>query len=302
MQLAATGGARLAGVRDLHGPPHIHSPPAESPMPAIRAGRLRVAAARPYEPGQTGFGLRVASLKVRDDGTTGDVQADAALRTAARVDAYLSATFGRDGIDGRGGSVELVVHAPDRTNAYWDGPESRVELGDGDGRAWGAFSESLSVMAHELYHGVIDAEVRLDYSVPEQAAIHESLADVFAAGVTGSWRIGEDVMTPGVAGDAIRDLAAPEYRHVRDTGRAGGESHALSGVASLAATRAASVLGATDMQRVWYRALVNHLVDGAGFRDAARATVLAATSMFGQDSPQRTAVLQAWESVGVLTD
>lgn len=300
MQLAATGGARLAGVTDLHGPPHIHAPPAGSPMPAIRAGRLSVAVAKPYEPGQAPGGLRVATLRVQEDGTTGDAHADAALRTAATVDAYLGAKLGRNGIDGRGGGVELVVHAPDRYNAYWDGKAGRVELGDGDGVQWGAFGESLSVMAHELYHGVIDAEVRLDYGQAEQAAIHESLADVFAAGVVGSWRIGTDAITPGVDGDAIRDLASPQVTHLCDVAKAGGESHALGGLASLAAVRAAQSLGSADMQRVWYEALVKHLPDGAGFTDTARATVAAAAGLFGDASAARRAVEQAWESVGVL--
>lgn len=299
MRLDATGAARSAGVSDEHGPPRVHSPPAM--LPAIRAGRLRVAVAKPFDPtGSHGPGLQVSTLAVRADGTTGDAHADAALRSAALVDAYLGATLGRDGVDGHGGSVELVVHAPDRTNAYWDAPNARVELGDGDGTAWGPFGESVSVMAHELYHGVIDAEVQLDYEQPEQAALHESLADVFAAGVIGSWRIGEDVVTPGVAGDVIRDLSRPEVAHVSQAQQAGGESHALAGIASLAAVRATDALGSDGVQRVWYRALVDHLPDGAGFAEAARATIAAAQSLYGATSSERAAVVQAWESVGVL--
>ncbi len=290
MQLAATPGARLASPSDLHSPPTIHAPPT----------RLRVAVAAPYDPGAVGQGLRVTSLVVRSDGTTGDDHADAALRTASIVDRALLERFGRDGVDGRGGAVELVVHAPDASNAYWDRKAGRVELGDGDGARWGAFAGSLSVMAHELYHGVIDAEVRLDYEVAEQAALHESLADVFAAGIVGSWRIGEDVITPRVAGDAIRDLERPDVAHLDAAKRAGGEAHALSGLASLAAVRSAERIGGDAMQRVWYEALVHDLPDGARFVDAARATVAAATRLHGAGSEQQLAVEQAWESVGVL--
>lgn len=290
MQLAAMPGARLASIADLHSPPTIHAPPA----------RLRVAIAAPFDPGAVGHGLRVTSLALREDGSTGDAEADAALRTASIVDRALSERFGRDGIDGRGGSVELVVHAPDATNAYWDQQARRVELGDGDGARWGAFAGSLSVMAHELYHGVIDAEVQLDYAVAEQAALHESLADVFAAGVVGSWRIGEDVLTPTVPGDAIRDLSRPDVAHVDAATRAGGESHALSGVASLAAVRSGARIGNDVMQRIWYQALVAELPDGASFVDAARATVAAAGRLHGAGSEQQLAVEQAWESVGVL--
>jgi Zn-dependent metalloprotease len=301
MDLHPAGATRLAGVTDLHGPPHIHAPPvADSPMPAVRAGRLRVAVAQPFDPVAGPGPLRVSGLSVGADGTTGDAHADAALRSAGLVDAYLGTRLGRDGIDGKGGSVELVVHAPDRTNAYWDATNGRVELGDGDGVEWGPFGASVSVVAHELYHGVIDSEVALDYEVPEQAAIHESLADVFAAGVVGSWRIGEDSITPGIPGDSIRDLQRPDVDHIARASRAGGESHALAGIASLAAVRSAETLGMDALQRVWYRALVEHLPDGAGFAEAARATVAAAGALYGATSSERAAVAQAWESVGVL--
>ena len=293
--------ARLTGTTDLHGPPHIHAPPAaSSPLPAIRSGRLSVAVARPFEPGQPIGGLRVTALDIRDDGTTGDPMADVALRTASTVDAYLATKLGRNGIDGAGGRVELVVHAPDRTNAYWDASKGRIELGDGDGVEWGAFGASTSVVAHELYHGVIDAEVKLDYEQPEQAAIHESLADVFAASVVGSWRIGEDVFTPNVAGDAIRDMQHPDVDHLSKAARAGGESHALAGIASLAAVRASKALGMEATQRVWYRALVDHLADGAGFQETARATIAAARELYASDPSRVAAVEQAWESVGLV--
>jgi Zn-dependent metalloprotease len=270
-------------------------------MPAIRAGRLTVAVAQPFDADHSWRdGLRVASLKVGADGTTGDVAADAALRTAATVDAYLATQLGRDGVDGRGGRVELVVHAPDRTNAYWDAERGRIELGDGDGTNWGPFGSSVSVVAHELYHGVIDAEVRLDYEQAEQAAIHESLADVFAAGVVGSWRIGGDVITPGIDGDVIRDLEKPDVSHLTDAAKAGGESHALAGIASLAAVRVAAQLGTASTQSVWYRALVDHLPDGAGFAETARATIAAVQALRPGDTAARAAVEQAWESVGVV--
>lgn len=309
MRLAATSiESRPAGLMETHASPRIHAPPTASvatatattdARPAIMAGRLRVAAALPYTPGDAvGGALKVSSLALRADGTTGDAVADRALRTAAVIDGALLTRFGRDGVNGRGGAIELVVHAPDRNNAYWDGPTSRVELGDGDGTQWGAFGDSVSVVAHELYHGVIDAEVKLDYEQAEQAAIHESLADVFAAGVVGSWRIGEEVITPGVAGDAIRDLAAPDVKHLRDAKRVG-EPHALSGVASLAAVRAAKEIGSDQMQQVWYHALVDQMADGAGFSEAARATARQAAVLYGDHSMQHQAVIDAWESVGV---
>jgi len=86
---------------------------------------------------------------------------------------------------------------------------------------------------------------------------------------------------------------------VSDAAKAGGEAHALSGVASLAAVRVAEDIGSDSMQQVWYHALQDQLRDGAGFAEAARATIAAAAALYGDTSRERTAVLQAWESVGV---
>jgi Zn-dependent metalloprotease len=259
-----------------------------------------VVAALPYAPGDAASGaLRVSTLAQRADGTTGNEDADRALRTAAVVDGVLLQRFGRDGVNGKGGAIELVVHAPDRYNAYWDNANQRIELGDGDGKEWGSFGGSVSVVAHEIYHGVIDTEVKLDYSDAEQGALHESFADVFAAGVVGSWQIGEDVITPGTPGDSIRDLAKPSVDNMTNAMRAGGSPHALSGVASLAAVRTADKVGSDAMQRIWYRALVDDLVDGANFVQAAKATAAAAARMFGTGSKEHDAVVTAWESVGV---
>jgi Zn-dependent metalloprotease len=52
---------------------------------------------------------------------------------------------------------------------------------------------------------------------------------------------------------------------------------------------------------VWYRALVDHLPDGAGFSDLANATIAAAAKTFGDQSRESVAVRDAWKSVGILT-
>lgn len=241
-----------------------------------------------------------APLTVDADGRTNDPTAEAARSNVERATSYLRSSFGRNGLDGNGGSFAVVVHAAAANDAYWSPRFRQIELGDGDGTTFGPLATSPSVVAHELYHGVVEAEVALSYDVPQEGAIHESLADVFAASVTGSWRVAEDVYTPQIAGDALRDLTKPTIANMAEVGEEAANAHALSGVASLAAVRAAEKLGIDEVGKVWYRALVDHLPDHARFPDLATATIKAAAALHGEAGAGTQAIRDAWESVGVL--
>jgi Zn-dependent metalloprotease len=59
-------------------------------------------------------------------------------------------------IDGAGGTLEATVHYGEKyDNAFWNG--ERMVFGDGDGEVFAGFTGSLSVIAHELGHGVVEA-------------------------------------------------------------------------------------------------------------------------------------------------
>lgn len=269
---------------------------AAAPSGAIRPGHAGLG--RPNEHSPPGPVL----MRVDANGSTGDPVADEARSNVLAVTQHMAGSLGRTSIDGRGGTFGVVVHAVDSGNASWSKRDNQIELGNGDGEQFGSFAQSRSVIAHELYHGVVDSEVALDYNVPEQAAIHESLADVYAASVTGSWKVAADVYTPQIAGDALRDLEYPTLTHARDSPSARGASHLLSGIPSLAAVRSAAKLGIEGVSRVWYQALVNHLPDGAQFSDLALATISAASKTYGEQSLESAAVRDAWKSVGILTN
>src|SRR5690606_15305154 len=80
------------------------------------------------------------------------------------------------------------------------------------------FTGSLSVIGHELTHGLIEYTAGLVYR-DQSGALNESIADVFgalveqhAAGQTAdeaSWLIGEGLFTDQVEGNALRSMAAP---------------------------------------------------------------------------------------------
>ncbi|MCW2924501.1 MAG: bacillolysin [Thermoleophilia bacterium] len=235
-----------------------------------------------------------------------DPTISAAFSNALRVDQFLRERLGRNGWDGKGAPVRIVVHAPNEdgtpnmNNAYWDNLTKRVYLGDGDGELFRPLGGALDVMVHETTHAIVDSELNLRYE-GQQGGINESWADVLASIADDrDWRIGEDVFTPGTPGDQIRDLEHPRFGSVDQLPKGALlEPHDYSGIPSLAAVRVADKVGRQEMGRIWYTALVDHLHSGSGFAGAARATLDAAVALRGSASSEVDAVLDAWKSVGV---
>lgn len=216
-------------------------------------------------------------------------------------------------------------------NAGWDG--RLATYCDGDGQTFGPLV-ALDIVAHELTHGVTQFTANLLY-FGESGAMNECVSDVFGAMVernvkgetTNTWRIGEDAYTPSRPGDALRYLdnphAAsnkgftadddPDHYIERYTGAAdNGGVHINSGIGNKAFFllakggahhRGGSMagIGADAAMRIWYLALTAYMTSGSSFLDARRATVSAATALYGATSPQVAATRQAWCLVGVGT-
>ena len=118
---------------------------------------------------------------VRKEGapSTGDPAADEAYDgLGAHAPLYWDA-FGRDSIDGTGLPLDATVHyGRHYDNAFWDGEQ--MVFGDGDGEVFNRFTESLSVIGHELTHGVTQYAAGLAYR-NQSGALNESISDVFGA-------------------------------------------------------------------------------------------------------------------------
>lgn len=262
-------------------------------------------------------------------GVTGDASVDAAYDNAGTVYNYFNTTHGRDGIDGAGATIVSTVHYDTNlNNAFWNG--TQMVYGDGDGVIFDPLALSLDVVAHELVHGVTQYTSNLVYQ-DESGALNESLSDIFAALIDPDWEIGEDVYTPGIANDALRDLSDPtccnQPDHYDDlvTPDASGSSldqacnsatnqdngcvHYNSGIPNKAAYLmsvggtfsgiSVAGMGNNDMGDVWYEAQVNWLTSSDGFAEARQATIDAATALFGGGDARVTSVENAWAAVGV---
>jgi len=273
--------------------------------PAVRAERRREGLAAPLPraaSGADGAPLRrtvsdaahtelLPGLVVREEGdpATDDPSVTEAYDGLGATHALLHAAFGRNSVDGSGLPLDATVHyGDDYDNAFWDG--KRMVFGDGDGEVFNRFTASLSVIGHELAHGVTQYTAALVYE-GQSGALNESFSDVVGALVEqhargqradeASWLIGEGLFTAQVEGKALRSMVAPGtaydddvlgrdpqpadmagYVQTRDDN---GGVHLNSGIPNRAFALAAIELGGFAWERagrVWYDAIA-----GAGARD-----------------------------------
>lgn len=257
---------------------------------------------------------------------TGDAAVDAAHNNAGTTYDYYSARHGRDSLNNAGMTmVSTAHHRVNYNNAFWNG--SQMVYGDGDGSTFIALSRDLDVVAHELTHGVTNNESNLVYQ-NESGALNEGLSDIFAAateawaegGINGNtWKLGEDIYTPGTSGDALRYLNNPtadgssrDYYPERYVGtQDNGGVHWNSGIANLAfylmvqggthprgkTSINVPAIGLTKAEKIFYYAQVSCLTASSNFQAARNCTAQGATSLYG--ATEASAVHKAWDAVGV---
>ncbi|EMY34732.1 peptidase M4, thermolysin [Arthrobacter crystallopoietes BAB-32] len=98
---------------------------------------------------------RLPGVLVRSEGEpeAADPAVNEAYDGLGRTFELYAQAYERDSLDGAGGILHATVHyGQDYDNAFWDG--SRMVFGDGDGQIFHRFTKSLTVIGHELTHGV----------------------------------------------------------------------------------------------------------------------------------------------------
>jgi Zn-dependent metalloprotease len=240
---------------------------------------------------------------------------------------FYADVFDRDSIDGMGMRLDGYVHFGDRfNNAFWDG--QHMVFGDGDGRMFTDFTLSLTVIGHELTHGVTQNTAGLAYH-NQQGALNESVSDVFGSLIeqwslhqtaeTARWLIGPEIFTPGIAGDALRSMKDPgnayndptlgkdpqpghmkDYVQLPDTARGdNGGVHINSGIPNKAFYLTAINIGGQAWLapgHIWYESL-KASTSTTNFQEFAETTVAKAAQLYGAD--EQKAVADAWQQVGI---
>ena len=233
---------------------------------------------------------------------------------------YYKNVHNRNSIDSKGGTMFMIVNFKSGyNNAFWNG--KFMVFGNGDNNQFSDLAGALDVTAHEMTHGVVEHTANLVYE-NQSGALNESFADVFGVSVefyhegnAGDWLVGEDVTTPGTAGDALRDMADPggpkvgggaqpahmnQYQNLPNTpdGDNGGV-HVNSGIPNKAFYLASQAIGVNKTEKIYYRALANYLTRSAQFIDARLALVKAAGDLYGDNSAEQTAIKNAFDQVGI---
>jgi Zn-dependent metalloprotease len=156
-------------------------------------------------------------MRGEGDPLTNDDAVNAAYSHGGAARDYYKNKLGRNSMDNLGMNQIHNVHFGQRyQNAFWDG--ARMVYGDGDGEVFLSLAKDPDVVAHELTHGVTQHTCNLIYK-DQTGALNEHFSDVFGSVIEqaidgktaheADWLIGDAVMGPAFAGEALRSMRAP---------------------------------------------------------------------------------------------
>ncbi len=272
---------------------------------------------------------QLPGILAREEGSraTHDRAVNEAYISSGRMYDFMSKTYGRNSIDGRGMRLDSSVHFGVRyDNAFWNG--SQMVYGDGDGRIFNRFTKCIDVVGHELTHGVTQHEAGLEYQ-GQPGALNESFSDVFGSllkqwvkkesAARADWIIGAGLFTRRIRAAGLRSMKAPgtayddplvgrdpQPAHMNDYYQGtddNGGVHINSGIPNRAFYLAAAAIGGNAWKkagRIWYVALCDRLKRRASFAGAARITAAVAGELYGSGGKVEQAVKNAWKQVGVI--
>jgi len=229
---------------------------------------------------------------------------------------FYKSHYGRNSFDNKGSSITNIVHYKQSyNNAFWNG--QFMTYGDGDDITFSNFAGGFDVAVHEFTHGVTEHTAGLIYEF-QPGALNESMSDVIATCADSTnWLIGEDIFTPSISGDALRNMQDPhngnqqgskfwqpakmsEYVTLPNTedGDYGGV-HKNSGIPNKAFYNVASVIGCWEAGQIWYRSLTVYLTNNSQFTDLRTACLNSAKDLYGNGSTEYNTVASAFTDVGI---
>ncbi len=228
---------------------------------------------------------------------------------------YFKNTFGRNSINGKGGTIISVINVSDDNgggmdNAYWNGQLMAYGNGKLDFKP---LAGGLDVGGHEMTHGVVQNTANLEYK-GQSGAINESMADVFGCMMDRTdWLLGEDVVKlSSFPSGALRSLQDPHNggNQLGDDGyqpkkmseyytgsQDNGGVHINSGIPNHAYYLLATNITREKAEQIFYKALTTYLTKTSQFKDLRLATVQAAKDLYS--ITEASAVAAAFDAVGI---
>lgn len=235
---------------------------------------------------------------------------------------YFAANHGMNSFDNKGKRIISYVHYDNEWfNATMDGTRMRF----GDGTANNNPLVSIDIVAHEYSHGVTQFSANLIYE-SEYGALNESFSDIFGnsvefntEGAIADWGV-------GVGAVQLRSMSDPNSFGDPDTyegenwvdpeniANDGGGVHTNSNVQNYwyyllceggsgtndhGREYSVSAIGMEDAAKIAFRNLTTYLMPTSEYDAARIGSIYAAEDLFGKDSDQYLAVIDAWNAVGV---
>lgn len=266
--------------------------------------------------------------KVRDESgrITKDKEANNAYRNTGTTYDFYKKIYKRNSLDDKGAIlISSVNYGTDFDNAFWN--NKQMVFGNGGGGVFkrGTLTASLSVVAHELAHGVTSNTADLYYS-GESGGLNESYSDVFGIMVEqwlkkqkvtdSKWLIGEGIFEKGAS---LRNMKGDKKANPWDDSIysyedyvKGIDVHYSSGIANKAFYLTAKAIGNYSWEKagkIWYIVLTQGWLSkygptiggkaGKSFQEAANGTFTVAGQLYGEDSKEQNAVADGWKDVGI---
>lgn len=238
--------------------------------------------------------------------------------------------FDWDGVDGEGMSLISRVYGSERNfvNAFWDG--TRATFGSGDCDDYDPLT-TLTVVGHEFAHGFTQFTSGLIYR-NESGAMNESISDCIGKALeyeydfdNFTWLVGDKIL---ISDDVLpfRSMSNPNDRN--DPQFYGGEDwqtgpadaggvHSNSGVFNywfyllvegFAGTNEVGYefdvpqLGMDKTFQIVFSMNTGYLTEGSGFIPSMIASLEVCRDLYGPNSAEEAAVVEAWRAVGITTD
>lgn len=269
---------------------------------------------------QNTWELRKLLVRKEGNASISDGDVNSIYDISGFMRSYLKDIFNHNSLDNNGMDLLFNVHyRSDYNNAFWDGDE--MAFGDGDGRNFIGFANSIDVIAHELMHGVTQFLANLQY-YSQSGALNEHFSDVFGSIIKqrilnqspqdADWLIGNDVIGPEFPGVALRSMSNPgtandfdiqpdhmdNYYNGTDDNQG---VHINSGIPNKAFYLATIILGIDVTEVIWFETL-KRLWATSNFEDMLDVILeVTSTLMKNAKIPQNstTVIEKAFSDVGL---
>jgi hypothetical protein len=245
-----------------------------------------------------------------DDGNFTDAIAGVSVHWATEIiyDYFLE-KHGRISYDDTGGRVTSYVNYYSTLNTYpaFYSGNGIMTFRAADSVNYSPFV-SIDIVGHEFTHGVVRNSADLVYQY-ESGALNESFADIFGGVVNfqiqgdlgtrlcGSildtylgvnWYVGEDDNGGVHSNSGVQN----KWFCLLSEGGTGTNDHGY--------TYSVEGIGVEKAAQIAYRNLTVYLMPNSYHYDARLGAMNASIDLFGKDSPQYQAVVDAWDAVGVM--